>query len=187
MPQYSRGHRVRSNPGPSLPQALAAVPQVVKVAAVESEKALSKAKVRHLFVGGIAVAAYGYERSTKDVDFLVGDEAFHTKGKIVFPRSDIPLAVGGVIIDLVTLPQAQVLVEHELNTNQGKVVSLPFLVFMKLLAYRPRDREDIVQLLMLDADRRDNVRSALTPLLTSQPELTRRLDGCIREATNRTE
>ena len=38
--------------------------------------ALTALGIRHVVVGGLAVGANGYPRATKDVDFLVGDEAF---------------------------------------------------------------------------------------------------------------
>ena len=41
---------------------------------------LSKLGVRHWLVGGLAVGAHGHPRATKDVDFLVGDEAFEHDG-----------------------------------------------------------------------------------------------------------
>jgi hypothetical protein len=37
-------------------------------------KALNDAKVKYLFVGGLAVVAHGYERFTADVDIVVGLE-----------------------------------------------------------------------------------------------------------------
>jgi hypothetical protein len=35
-------------------------------------KALNRAKVQYLIVGGLAVVAHGYERLTKDVDLVIG-------------------------------------------------------------------------------------------------------------------
>jgi hypothetical protein len=37
-------------------------------------KALNRAKVQYLIVGGVAVVAHGYERLTKDVDIVIGLE-----------------------------------------------------------------------------------------------------------------
>jgi hypothetical protein len=37
---------------------------------------LSELGVRHALVGGLAVGAWGYPRNTRDIDFLVGEEAF---------------------------------------------------------------------------------------------------------------
>src|SRR5688500_17073261 len=49
-----------------------------------ASEALTKARVRHVVIGGLAVAANGYPRNTQDVDFLVGAEAFeHHAGGLV--------------------------------------------------------------------------------------------------------
>src|SRR5262249_788146 len=37
---------------------------------------LAKTGVRHALVGALAAGAWGYPRASKDIDFLVGDEAF---------------------------------------------------------------------------------------------------------------
>src|SRR5208283_4999949 len=37
-------------------------------------KALNRARVKYLIVGGLAVVAHGYERLTKDVDLVIGLE-----------------------------------------------------------------------------------------------------------------
>jgi len=37
---------------------------------------LRKLGVRHALIGGLAVGVHGHVRATKDVDFLVGGEAF---------------------------------------------------------------------------------------------------------------
>lgn len=158
----------------SIDRGLASVPRAVATAARAAEQALAQGSVRHLFCGGIAVAAWGYERSTRDVDFLVGDEGFNKRGILVFPRADIPVEVDGVLVDLVTLPSVQALVEHELNTNTTGVVSFPFLVLMKLIAYRGKDKQDVIELLRLDADRADSVRNAFT----LDAQLKKRLLDC---------
>jgi hypothetical protein len=63
-------------------------PEVIEAMKVASA-ALQKAKVRHVLVGGLAVGAHGFPRATKDVDFLVGDEAFerHAGGLVTFARA----------------------------------------------------------------------------------------------------
>lgn len=176
MPHYSRGHR--RNP-PSLQDGLSASSASVQSAAVLAEQALADAGVRHLFCGGIAVAAHGYVRATKDVDFLVGEEAFHRRGALVFPRSDVPVEVNGVLVDLVTDPEVQALVDRELDTNTTGVVSLPFLIFMKLRVYRPKDRTDVVELLKVNADHADE---AARYIEKHAPALVSRLAKCIEEA-----
>jgi hypothetical protein len=64
---------------------------------------LARLGVRHALVGGLAVGAYGYPRATKDVDFLVGDEAFeHHVGGIVTMKPGIPIQIGGVLVALLS-------------------------------------------------------------------------------------
>jgi hypothetical protein len=56
--------------------------------------ALTRAGVRHVVIGGLAVGANGHPRATKVVDFLVGDEAFHHHaGGLVTMNPAIPIAV----------------------------------------------------------------------------------------------
>jgi hypothetical protein len=64
--------------------------------------ALRRAGVRHALVGGLAVGAYGYPRGTKDVDFLVGTEAFleHADG-VVCLKEGVPIQVAGIAVALV--------------------------------------------------------------------------------------
>ena len=71
-------------PDPSLLVGVVA-PEVLDAMRVASA-ALKSAGVRHVVVGGLAVGAHGYPRATKDVDFLVGDEAFehHPGGLLPF-------------------------------------------------------------------------------------------------------
>ena len=54
-------------------------PKVLEALRLASE-ALALASVRHVVVGGLAVGACGYPRATRDVDFLVGSEAFQSVG-----------------------------------------------------------------------------------------------------------
>ena len=45
-------------------------------------------KVRYALIGGVAAGAYGQPRATRDVDFLVGDEAFDTVGAVYWDAVD---------------------------------------------------------------------------------------------------
>src|ERR1700738_2528562 len=65
-----------------------------------SHEELTRAGVPHLLAGGLAVGAYGYPRATKDVDFLVGEEAFmHHGAGIVTMKPGVPIQVAGVAVD----------------------------------------------------------------------------------------
>lgn len=113
-----------------------------------SSKALTKAGVRHMLIGGLAVGAYGYARATKDVDFVVGDEAFsrHGGGLVTF-KPGIPIEVNHVAVDLLG---ADVVTAHELDdpemTERVPIIDFESLIYMKLLSFRRRDQEDIVEL-----------------------------------------
>src|SRR5436190_2264571 len=77
----------------------AVAPQVLNAMRVASEQ-LGKLGVRHWLVGGLAVGAYGFARATKDVDFLVSDNAFeHHGGGVVTMKPGVPIQVNGVVVD----------------------------------------------------------------------------------------
>ncbi len=54
----------------------------VRDAALKAAAQLTHLGVRHALVDGLAVGAHGYVRATKDVHFLVGDEAFEHHGSL---------------------------------------------------------------------------------------------------------
>lgn len=155
--------------------ALSASPSRVGTAAREGDRALTRANVRHLLCGGLAVAAHGYTRATAEVDFLIGEEAFDRQGKVVVTRAGLPYEVGGVKINLVRMPQIQADVEIELNHNTTGVVSVEMLILMKITRYQPKDRLDVVELLRVNADRAASVRK-------SYDIFPRRLAVCERDA-----
>lgn len=129
----------------------------VRKAALAAHAELVKLGVKHAFVGGLAVGAHGYVRATDDVDFLVEPGAFveHPGGIVTF-QPGIPINVGGVRVDYITVGQLGEHVEAELATpvisDKLPTVSVEALVYMKLVAHRMRDRADITELLKRGAD-----------------------------------
>jgi len=128
-------------------------PEILAAATVASAK-LREAGVPHALAGGLAVGAHGYPRTTDDVDFLVGDEAFEKHaGGIVTLR--VPLiAVGNVRVDFVSMDesrgeheQLRPAVEASPQSEQIPVVPLDVLIYMKLKASRQKDIADVVELL----------------------------------------
>src|SRR5205814_4992373 len=105
-------------------------PEVLHAAEVAS-RLLREAGVPHALAGGLAVGAHGYPRTTDDVDFLVGDEAFviHAGGLVTLR---VPLiAVGKVRIDLVPIDpsreereQLRLAVESPPQSEQVPIVPL---------------------------------------------------------------
>lgn len=117
-----------------------------------AHEALDRLKVRHVLVGGLAVGIYGRVRVTKDVDFLVGPEAFDVVGALVSFRPGVPLSAEGVPIDSILAP-----VDHEavlgaalddpLVVDGIPVIRAESLVYMKLVAGRRQDLADVVSVL----------------------------------------
>jgi len=128
-------------------------PEILRAAELASQK-LREANIPHALAGGLAVGAHGYPRTTDDVDFLVGDEAFE-KHEGGFVTLKLPLiAVGNVSIDFVSIDeskgeerQLRPAVEHPPESNGVPIVPLPALVYMKLKAGRQKDTADLVELL----------------------------------------
>jgi hypothetical protein len=114
-------------------------------AAQETSRILGRLGVRHALIGGLAVGAYGYPRATKDVDFVVGLEAFATIEPILTFKSGIPLEVKGVAVDV--LADSGVQDPKGVRTLEVPVISLATLTYLKLKAFRLQDQTDLVALL----------------------------------------
>jgi len=136
---------------PDIDRALASVPERVRDAALVAHERLRAAGVPHALVGGLAVAAHGFERSTQDVDFVLADEAFVGRMiKALRPGLDVPHTVGGVQIDYLTedvSPGFDAAVALS-AAHPDRLVVAPLLaiVLAKLVANRPKDRADIAGL-----------------------------------------
>jgi hypothetical protein len=123
------------------------IEQATRVAAAR----LSELGVRYVLIGGVAVGSYAKPRATKDVDFLVGPEAWPSTGLIVSPISGLPFQVGDVPVDTMLAPRQAAGIEEALARgleSEGILVAPPeVLVLMKLIADRPQDRHDVDSLL----------------------------------------
>lgn len=124
--------------------------------------AYEKLGVRFALVGGLAAGSYGEPRATKDIDFLVGDEAFKKSGPIISFALPLPLQSYRVAIDPIPLPEDRVRWGHlddalsnpVVDTTTGRPVSiLPAhaLAYMKLASSRSKDRGDIVAMILSGA------------------------------------
>ena len=122
-------------------------PRMVRAIRVAHE-AYAGAGVRHALIGGLAVGIHGEPRATQDVDYLVGKEAFETRGTLVSFRAGIPIAVEGVPVDSVLAPEEYAAVLDEaldeaVSFDGVPVVTVEHLVFMKMVAGSRRDRADV--------------------------------------------
>jgi hypothetical protein len=98
----------------------------------------------------------GYPRHTKDIDFMVGDEAFEFHGLLVEPRPGLPVRYSGVTIDWVSLePDDRAALEEflvEASPGIVPIMGVVPLIAMKLIAARQKDKADIVELIKAGAD-----------------------------------
>lgn len=118
-----------------------------------ASEALTRAGVRHVVIRGLAVGANGYPRATKDVDFLVGSEAFeHHAGGLVTLRAGIPFQVDGVAIDFLSVEKDEGFLESALDAPAGSMIEAAPLIYMKLKASRLKDRADVVELIKASLD-----------------------------------
>lgn len=147
------------NPGgvPDLKRALRPVPAYER-AVREVSKMLRDAGIRHALVGALAANAYcNRPRTTEDIDFLVGDEAFeeHPGG---FVTMRVPVVeFDGIEVDQVPLTEALRVIEDGLNraavSDGVPIAPLDTIVVMKLLAGRTRDFADVEAIIGSGADR----------------------------------
>lgn len=156
--------------------------RVLRAMRTASEQ-LTKLKVRHVLVGGLAVGAHGYARATKDVDFLVGDEAFqHFAGGLVAVAPGVPIAVGDVPVDPISAAPDEAHLQGALSrpviTGGIPVAPIEALVYMKLKSSRSRDASDVVELVKAGA-----VPELVDSYLTANsPGLAEKLTGLRRKA-----
>ncbi|MBI4700670.1 MAG: hypothetical protein HY744_05820 [Deltaproteobacteria bacterium] len=160
----ARRHRSFRNPGRRgrLPDVAlldgVVAPKILAAMHAASEQ-LAAARVRHALVGGLAVGAHGYPRATKDVDFLVGEEAFeHHGGGIVTIAPGVPIAVRDVAVDTLSIGPGEEHLDAALEepevTAGVPVVPLAVLVYLKMKSPRKKDAADVVELLKAGADAR---------------------------------
>jgi hypothetical protein len=143
--------------------------------------ALTRAGVRHVVIGGLAVGANGHPRATKDVDFLVGDEAFHHHaGGLVTMNPAIPIAVNGVAIDYLTPRADEAHLAGALAAPPGTFIDVARLIYMKLRASRMQDRADIVALVNAGLD----VDACRAYLSVNAPALVPSFDDLVEKAAD---
>jgi len=164
-------------PDPSLLVGVVA-PEVLDAMKVASA-ALTRVGVRHVVVGGLAVGANGFPRATRDVDFLVGDEAFERHaGGLVTLRPGVPFQVNRVAVDFLGAEAGEGFLAAALDAEPGSMIDGPPLVYMKLKSPRHKDRTDVIELIKagLDVDR------CRAYLSTHAPSFTAAFDEAVQRA-----
>jgi hypothetical protein len=148
--------------------------------AEDVSRRLTALGVPHTLIGGLAVGVHGHPRTTRDVDFLVGVEAFAATSPLLVYRDDLVDLVRIGSIDLMSVPPKYPVLTSELSLEDDEipVISLRGLVLTKLDAFRPRDREDVRRLLGRDPSQ---IRAVRDYLAANAPDLVHRLAEVLGE------
>ena len=153
-------------------------PKVLDALKLASD-ALTRAHVRHVVVGGLAVGANGYPRATRDVDFLVGSEAFHHHASgLVTMRPEIPIQVNGVAVDLLSPEAHEPFLEATLSAPPGSMMEAAPLVYLKLKSPRRKDHVDVIELIKGGID----APHCRAYLAVHAPALVAAFDECVDRA-----
>ncbi len=111
--------------------------------------------IDYALVGGMAFGCYAEPRTTRDLDFVLGSNAFEVRGPLVIPRT--PFEAHGIQIDsLAAAIDDPVIAEgmtlaNRFGSSAGIVNVLPveYLAYMKLHSTRSRDLNDVSVLIEL--------------------------------------
>lgn len=163
---------------PDLKMALRLVPTYER-AVREVSRMLAEAGIRHALVGALGANAYRTRpRTTADIDFLVGDEAFqkHSGG---FVTMRVPVVeFDGIDIDQVPLAEALRVVEDGLNrapvSDGVPIAPLDTIVIMKLIAGRTQDLADVEAIVESGADR-EFLRTSVQRAIPERTDVLERL------------
>jgi hypothetical protein len=120
-------------------------------ALAEVTAALDAAGIDYALIGGLAVGVHGHPRATKDIDFLVSRQA----ERLIRGRSlgggeveGVTEKWNGVPVDF--LFPAEVFLEEfipgAISADGVRTLPVNPLIYMKLVASRRRDQDDVVRL-----------------------------------------
>jgi hypothetical protein len=165
---------------PELRQALKPVPHFER-AVREVSRLFSEAGIRHVLAGALAANAYrDRPRTTEDIDFLVGDEAFETHPNGLVTIRVPVIEFDGIEIDQVLLTDTLRVVEDALDNaprSEGiPIAPMETIVIMKLLAGRTQDLADIEAIISAGADR-ELLTAAVTAAAPERVTTLQRLFG----------
>ena len=131
----------------------------------------------------LAVGAHGYPRASRDVDFVVGNEAFtFHDGGVVTVNPEVPVRVGSIAVDPISVgPDEPHLLEalRRAPVSGGiRILPIEALVYMKLRSPRRKDAADVVELVKAGAD----TARVAEYLASFAPDLTAKFQALVMEA-----
>ena len=143
---------------------------------------LARTGVRHALIGALAVGAWGYPRASRDVDFLVGEEAFERhEGGIVTMTPGVPIEAGGIPVDHLGILPHEDHLEQALGRPAGgedlPIAPLDALIYLKLKSPRRRDEADVLELLRVN-----DPKPVRLYLEKNAPEMLPKFDAIASEA-----
>jgi hypothetical protein len=140
--------------------------------------------IRYALVGGVAAGAYSRPRGTKDIDFLVGDEAFDSVGLVVSFKRGVPQEACEVPIDNIPIHvryrdvYERVLDGAVESDEPGVLIARPEMVaFTKLVGGRMRDVAAVAE--MIEAETIDL--PTLAELVRPYQDLRAQYDRAVAE------
>lgn len=181
-------HGAQGNPG-GLAIELEMLSVEMREAVLAANTAYAVLGIPYALVGGLAAGTYGEPRFTKDIDFLVGDEAFVRTGLIVSFAGPMPLQAGRFAIDPIPLPEnarrheilAAAVAAPEFDESTGHHVPMlnaTALAYMKLASSRAKDLGDVVAMLRTESV---DAEGLVAMIGTDDPELAVRFEAALRE------
>jgi hypothetical protein len=182
----ARSRRAKPGSKPELKNALRPVPHYER-AVREVSRLFGEAGIRHALVGALGANAYRVRpRTTEDIDFFVGDEAFcRHAGGLVTMRVPV-VEFDGIEVDQIPLTKALRVVEEGLarpHFSEGvPIAPVDVIVIMKLLAGRTQDLADVEAILDSGADV-DLLRAAVQKAAPGQAETLERLLGNVQRGS----
>jgi hypothetical protein len=173
---------------PGLRRELAMHSDEFRRAFLEANRAYAALGIRYALVGGLAAGAYGAPRVTRDIDFLVGSEAFVHRGPLIAFAVAMPLQAYSVAIDPIPLPEdetqaialARSLTDPHMDVSLGVEVPMldaTALAYMKLATPRFKDLGDVVAMLLAGTIDRDQLRE----YVAADPSIEARYEAALEE------
>lgn len=154
-------------------------------AAHEVSAFLTAQGIPHALIGGLAVGAHGYERATRDVDFLLHSSArSQISGKLLGAGAQgVAANHKGVAVDFLFPDEHEefldYVVEHAERADGVPVVPESVLIYLKMKVSRRKDQHDIRELVKSG---KISVPRAKTFLKRYRHDLVEDFDSIVSEA-----